>query len=650
MTSNRSPEQPGLSLEAKARIDQICVAFEDEWSTGNRPRIEDFLGETSAAERSGLLRELLRLDCFYRTQQGETPTVEQYRGRFPEHRDVISQVLGAVEGPSSPHDLPPDSDHGQFFPGKVIGGRFRIVAMLGRGGMGEVYRADDLKLGQAVALKFLAPRLACDPTCLAYLRREVRLARQVAHPHVCRVYDLGEAEGHHFLSMEYVDGEDLASLLARIGKLPADKGVVVAQEIFAGLAAAHRQGVLHRDLKPANVMLDSRGHVRITDFGLACPSDAGEEETVIAGTPLYMAPERLAGRTATVRADIYAAGLLLYEVFTGQRPLAAERVAELRQLREQSVPPRPSRLVDGLQPDVDQVIVDCLQPDPPDRPSSALSVVARLPHADPLDAIIAAGETPPPEMVAAARQSVGLSPLLGAVCVLAGLVLITLLSQYTTVVAQMEFKDPAVLAERAGEILRKQGGVSPSDNAYYGFGYAENRDEITPVHFWYRQHPRRLVPILFAGSPKAPGHGNVSFDDPPPPVAGEAALRLTPVGRLVEFRAVPTAVFDGDAPLNGTLSSPWPGKETTSRPSFSSTPSEYCGEYAACLPFCTRSGSVVRKTSTATLSTGPVERHAAATCSTGPRSWPAITVGKGQCARMIAKSGLGGSSEVVSAS
>src|SRR6185295_9790704 len=139
----------------------------------------------------------------------------------------------------------------------------------GRGGMGEVYRADDLKLGQPVALKLLPRHLAADPARLARFHAEVRNSREVAHPHVCRVYDIGEADGQLFLSMEYVDGEDLASLLRRIGRLPSDKAIEFARRICAGLAAAHDKGVLHRDLKPANIMIDSQGRVVIMDFGLA---------------------------------------------------------------------------------------------------------------------------------------------------------------------------------------------------------------------------------------------------------------------------------------------------------------------------------------------------------------------------------------------
>ena len=148
---------------------------------------------------------------------------------------------------------------------------------------------------------------------------EVRIARQVSHPNVCRVYDIGEVDGAAYISMEYVDGEDLGSLLRRIGRLPGDKAIEIARKLCAGLAAAHAKGVLHRDLKPANIMIDGRGQVLIMDFGLAAIADQVEGAEVRNGTPAYMAPEQLAGREVTERSDIYALGLVLYEIFTGQR-------------------------------------------------------------------------------------------------------------------------------------------------------------------------------------------------------------------------------------------------------------------------------------------------------------------------------------------
>src|ERR1700756_3471040 len=204
---------------------------------------------------------------------------------------------------------------GRFLPGRLIAGRYRIISLLGKGGMGEVYRADDLSLGQAVALKFL-PEAATDEHTLVRFRNEVRIARRISHPNVCRVYDIGQSDNQVFLSMEYIDGEDLSSLLRRIGRLPPDKALEIARKICAGLAAAHDKGVLHRDLKPSNIMLDGRGEILIMDFGLA--GVAKEIEDVRSGTPAYMAPEQLSGKEVTARSDIYSLGLVLYELFTGK--------------------------------------------------------------------------------------------------------------------------------------------------------------------------------------------------------------------------------------------------------------------------------------------------------------------------------------------
>jgi serine/threonine protein kinase len=171
---------------------------------------------------------------------------------------------------------PPSPAPGErFAPGSLLAGRYRIVARLGKGGMGEVYRADDLTLGQPVSLKFLPANIAQDRNRIARFRKEVAAARKVSHPNVCRVYDIaewsadGQAGAEYFLTMEFVDGEDLASALKRLGRMTEEKGVEIARQLCSALAAVHDQGLLHRDLKPANVMLDGRGQVRLTDFGLA---------------------------------------------------------------------------------------------------------------------------------------------------------------------------------------------------------------------------------------------------------------------------------------------------------------------------------------------------------------------------------------------
>jgi serine/threonine-protein kinase len=236
-------------------------------------------------------------------------------------------------GPRGTTPTPANFAHGRFAPGTLLSDRYRIVARLGAGGMGEVYRADDLKLGQAVALKFLPAAVERDPLLLEKLTTEVRTARQISHPNVCRVYDMGEADGRGFLTMEYVDGEDLQSLLRRIGRLSEDKGLEIARQICAGLTAMHNLDVLHRDLKPANVMLDGRGRVRLTDFGLATTVDS-EGPVEIAGTPAYMAPEQFAGQTLSVATDLYAVGLVLWEIFTGERPQSGQSAEAIRATRK----------------------------------------------------------------------------------------------------------------------------------------------------------------------------------------------------------------------------------------------------------------------------------------------------------------------------
>src|SRR6516162_629289 len=210
-------------------------------------------------------------------------------------------------------------DEGRFPAGTILGERYRILGLLGKGGMGEVYRAHDLKLEQQVALKFLPPAMARNSRLLERFRGEVRIARQISHRNVCRVYDLGEIDGAPFISMEYVDGEDLGSLLRRIGRLPGDKALEFARRLCAGLAAAHEKGVLHRDLKPANIMIDGRGQVLIMDFGLAAVAEAVKGGDIRSGTPAYMAPEQKEGREVTVRSDLYSLGLVLAEMFTGQK-------------------------------------------------------------------------------------------------------------------------------------------------------------------------------------------------------------------------------------------------------------------------------------------------------------------------------------------
>ncbi|HVG34252.1 MAG TPA: serine/threonine-protein kinase [Pyrinomonadaceae bacterium] len=452
-------------------------------------------------------------------------------------------------------------DDARFVSGTMLAGRYRIVGLLGRGGMGEVYRADDIKLGQPVALKFLPESLWNDGAALARFHREVRVARQVSHRNVCRVYDIGELDNQHYLSMELIKGEELSSLLKRIGRLPPDKAVEIARQLCAGLAAAHETGVLHRDLKPSNVMIDDAGNVRITDFGLAGLSEELQHDERRAGTPAYMSPEQLEGEELTPRSDIYSLGLVLYEVFTGKRAFEASSLNELIELRRKSdaTPTSPSSLVKEIDPLVERVILRCLEKDAEKRPASALQVAAMLPGGDPLQAALAAGETPSPEMVAAAPKMGSLRPVV-AVSMLASVILMLgltmLLSKQVTLHRMVPLeKSPEVLKQRASEITRKLGYTAkPTDTAYSFMAdfeylrYIRQHDssrtrwdrlatgQPSAVRFWYRQSPRYLVPRSM---------DVVLVDDPPHDISGMVLLSLDTEGRLFYFDAVPPQLDQG---------------------------------------------------------------------------------------------------------
>ncbi|MGH9366840.1 MAG: serine/threonine-protein kinase, partial [Thermoanaerobaculia bacterium] len=449
-----------------------------------------------------------------------------------------------------------------FAPGTVLSERYRIIGLIGRGGMGEVYRADDLKLGQPVALKFLPARLAAERAWIERFYAEVRHARQISHPNVCRVYDIGEIEQRHFLSMEYVDGEDLASLLRRIGRLPGDKAVEIARQLCAGLAAAHDRGVLHRDLKPGNVMLDGRGRARITDFGLAVRAEDDKGGAEVGGTPAYMAPEQLAGKGASVQSDLYALGLVLYELFTGRKAFEAATLAEWRRKHSEQPPTAPSTVTPGLEPVVERAILRCLEKEPGQRPRSAAAVAAALPGGDPLAAAIAAGETPSPEMVAAAGSDEGMKPLAAWAClvsILAGMALAAYLSPraYRHGHVPLE-KPPEALAERSKEIIRRLGYTEkPLDTAWGFSGNSEYRRWVeehdksktrwkdmedgrpAALYFWYRQSLGHLIPERFRGEDS--GRIEVTESDPPPTTSGMVGVELDPLGRLIRFEAVPSS-------------------------------------------------------------------------------------------------------------
>jgi predicted Ser/Thr protein kinase len=473
----------------------------------------------------------------------------------------------AAAAPRSSPELTSSSsvDEGRFLPGTLLADRYRIIGPIGKGGMGEVYRATDIRLGQTVALKFLPEEAAQDPGRLARFHNEVRIARQVTHPNVCRVYDIGEVQGLPFLSMEFVDGEDLASLLRRIGRLPQDKAIEIARKLCAGLAAAHSQGVLHRDLKPANIMIDGRGNVVITDFGLAGLAAEMGGADIRSGTPAYMAPEQLSGKEVSAQSDLYSLGLVLYEIFTGKKAFEAATLAEMMRLREAGPPASISSVVREIDPAVERVIARCLDPDPRRRPPSALAISAALPGGDPLAAALAAGQTPSPEMVAAAGASEGLRPPAAFACLAAivmGLLAFVFLYPPLSYAGRMRLEiPPDALAVEAHKVLQDLGYTAvPVDRTWgldYWYSYLHYLDrhqqphrdwtrianaQPSPVLFWYRESPRPLRTESYEGP------GIVTWSDPPPEISGMVSVMLDPAGRLVRLEAVPPQTGQQPAP------------------------------------------------------------------------------------------------------
>jgi serine/threonine-protein kinase len=491
-----------------------------------------------------------------RTDADDAPTVYTPAG----NRQATSAATRLAPPGLTPSPTPSRGGaSGRFRPGDLLAGRYQIDALLGRGGMGEVYRAEDLSLDQTVALKFLPDAVRTDADRLSRFRTEVSVARQISHPNVCRVYDIGEADGHIFLSMEYIDGEDLASLLRRIGRLAPDTAAEMARQLCAGLAAAHDRGVLHRDLKPANVMIDGRGRVRLADFGLA--GAATTESGAVAGTPTYMAPELFAGQPTTVKSDIYALGLVLYEMFAGKAAFAGATVHEIVRQHREATPTSLTQVVGEVDPAVDRVIQRCLAKDPAERPSSALAVSAALPGGDPLAAALAAGETPSPELVAASGGLGALRPAVALgllAAVVAGLLVITWLSARTQVIQYLPFeRPPDVLADTARTIIDRLGYTDHPRDVAWGYTPTdyirhvatsdrspskwENLRAGQPpgVTFWYRESPQPLSSL------NALLGGRVTLTEPAPTVPGMVGVMLDLKGRLHFLRAEPERQVPG---------------------------------------------------------------------------------------------------------
>jgi serine/threonine protein kinase/tetratricopeptide (TPR) repeat protein len=268
--------------------------------------------------------------------------------------------------------------------GSTFAGRYHIVEELGKGGMGRVYRAIDRKLNEEVALKLIRPEIARDERTIERFQNELKTARKISHRHVGRVYELMEEKGVHFITMEYVAGQDLRGLIRQTGQLTARKAVSIAAQVLEGLAEAHRLGVVHRDLKPSNIIVDREGSARIIDFGIArSPQAKGRTgEGAIIGTPEYMAPEQVEGKPADRRADLYALGVILFEMVTGRPPFEGETPLGVAVKHKTEPAPDPHALAPQIPAELGRVILRALEKDREKRYQTSEEFLAALAAVD----------------------------------------------------------------------------------------------------------------------------------------------------------------------------------------------------------------------------------------------------------------------------
>lgn len=268
-----------------------------------------------------------------------------------------------------------------LLPGMILGGRYEILSELGAGGMAVVYKARDRQLGEFIALKTVKAEMAGDKLLLDAMKSEIRLARKITHRNVLRTYDFGEIDNVPFISMEYVRGMTLRYLLQNRERLPVAAGLRIMRQVCTALQVAHEQSVLHRDIKPENVMLEPSGNAKLMDFGIASPikrGDGQQREKIMVGTPRYASPEQLLGQPVDERADIYACGVMMYQMFTGKLPFVDRDVSRQASLKIKEEYVRPTEHVPNLPKEMEAVIVVCMKADLDLRPRSAEALLAML--------------------------------------------------------------------------------------------------------------------------------------------------------------------------------------------------------------------------------------------------------------------------------
>ncbi len=543
----------GDTEEVAQRWEKITKIFETTSALTGKER-EKFL-KKSCGDDAEMRSEVEKLLKSFEDSESfmQNHAVAEVASMFEEKKTLISK--------NTTGDIAKDS----FVAGTVLASRYRIIGLVGKGGMGEVYKAEDIKLSQTVALKFLPDDFQKDSAALERFHAEVRNARQVSHVNVCRVFDIGEIDGKHFISMEFIDGDDLSSLLRRVGRLSSERAIEIARQLCVGLSAIHNAGILHRDFKPANVIIDSKGKARITDFGIAGVEAEIAKDNLRVGTPAYMSPEQITGKDISAKSDIYALGLVLYEIFTGKQAFISDSIPELIRKQTSETPTNPSEFVKGIDPLVESVISQCIEKDPKDRPQSALHVAMALPGGNPLQIALDAGQTPTPEMIAASPKKGALKPWVAGLCllgVIAALFMVVakngLNKSYNLTPLQ---KSPEALADRAETMIRNFGYTEkPSDkrNQFKQtddfLNYADEKKfpdaaerlktgQPYAIYFLYRQSPK-----LFTGFLK--NFEGISENNPAFTVPGMINVSLDTTGRLIEFRANPpeTAAVGTESP------------------------------------------------------------------------------------------------------
>ena len=301
--------------------------------------------------------------------QGHVPDSPEFGIVSPNSRDARPEVTETLQAPVK-----------ELATGATFAGRYQIIEELGHGGMGRVYKVFDADIKEKIALKLLRPEIALDKETVERFSNELKLARKIGHRNVCRMFDLGKAEGTTFITMEFVPGEDLKRFIRKSGQLGAGRAVSIAKQVCEGLAEAHHLGVVHRDLKPQNIMVDEDGNVRIMDFGIA-RSLRGKGITgagVMIGTPEYMSPEQVEGKEVDERTDIYSLGIILYEMLTGRVPFEGDTPFTIGVKHKSEMPRDPGELNGQISQDLGRLVLKCLEKDKAKRCQNAADLHAEL--------------------------------------------------------------------------------------------------------------------------------------------------------------------------------------------------------------------------------------------------------------------------------